>query len=114
MSDPILIVSYVEDREPSPRGVGMRNVGIIGHTDVGKTTLAERMNTVKSNDTPPMPQSQEEWEAHWAFYRLTVQQRDQAWTEVRTLREALEQIASRAPSVKSRNPVAARSRAVPN
>jgi hypothetical protein len=28
-----------------------------------------------------MPTSEAEWEAQWAFYRLTVQQRDAAWRE---------------------------------
>lgn len=38
---------------------------------------------------PPMPKSQEEWEAHWAFYRLTVMQRDAAWREIERLRRAI-------------------------
>jgi predicted GTPase len=42
------------------------------------------------NTTPPMPATQEEWETHWAFYLLTVKQRDAAWSEVRHLREMLE------------------------
>jgi hypothetical protein len=33
-----------------------------------------------------MPTSQEEWEAHWAFYKLTLAQRDAAWREIATLR----------------------------
>jgi hypothetical protein len=36
--------------------------------------------------TPPMPASQEEWAAHWAFYELTVAQRDRAWREIERLR----------------------------
>jgi hypothetical protein len=43
-------------------------------------------------DYPPMPTSQEEWEAHWAFYKLTVQQRDAAWSEIKELRQLLERL----------------------
>jgi len=28
--------------------------------------------------TPPMPASEDEWAAHWAFYQLTVSERDEA------------------------------------
>jgi hypothetical protein len=45
-----------------------------------------------SATTPPMPQSQEEWEAHWAFYKLTVAQRDAAWSEVRGLRQMIDRL----------------------
>ena len=45
--------------------------------------------------TPPMPATQAEWEAHWAFYRLTVAQRDRAWAEVRELRQLLERLGPR-------------------
>jgi hypothetical protein len=44
------------------------------------------------NTTPPMPASQEEWEAHWAFYKLTVKQRDAAWSEVTHLRQLLDRL----------------------
>ena len=30
-------------------------------------------------DYPPMPTSEAEWQTHWAFYKLTVAQRDAAW-----------------------------------
>jgi hypothetical protein len=36
-----------------------------------------------------MPASQAEWEAHWAFYRLTVAQRDSAWQEIERLQMLL-------------------------
>lgn len=36
--------------------------------------------------TPPMPTSQAEWAAHWAFYRLTVLQRDRAWSDLAAMR----------------------------
>ena len=36
-----------------------------------------------------MPTSQAEWEIHWAFYKLTVAQRDAAWHEVEKLRTVL-------------------------
>jgi hypothetical protein len=39
-----------------------------------------------------MPTSQAEWEAHWAFYELTVKQRDGAWVETRDLRRILEMV----------------------
>ena len=42
-----------------------------------------------------MPASQEEWEAHWAFYKLTVLQRDAAWSEVTNLRQLLERLGPR-------------------
>jgi hypothetical protein len=42
---------------------------------------------------PPMPTSQGEWEVHWAFYKLTVAQRDAAWREVEELRRAIALIA---------------------
>lgn len=45
--------------------------------------------------TPPMPASQAEWEAHWAFYKLTVAERDQAWHEIRELRLLLERLGPR-------------------
>jgi hypothetical protein len=35
---------------------------------------------------PELPVSLSEWEAHWAFYRLTVDQRDRAWREVEELK----------------------------
>lgn len=35
--------------------------------------------------TPPMPTNPVEWETHWAFYKLTVMQRDHAWLEVERL-----------------------------
>lgn len=41
--------------------------------------------------TPPMPTSQDEWEIHWAFYQLTIAQRDSAWREVELLRAYLPQ-----------------------
>jgi hypothetical protein len=37
-------------------------------------------------DYPPMPATQEEWEVHWAFYKLAVMQRDQAWAEIERLK----------------------------
>ena len=51
-----------------------------------------------------MPQSQAEWEAHWAFYRLTVLQRDQAWREVRDLRRLLERLGHRMHFADSEHP----------
>lgn len=39
-----------------------------------------------TEETPPMPTSQQEWEVHWAFYRITVQQRDLAWRELERLK----------------------------
>jgi hypothetical protein len=33
-------------------------------------------------DTPPMPSTQAEWAAHWAFYRHAIAQRDGAWREL--------------------------------
>ena len=44
-----------------------------------------------SDETPPMPASQQEWEVHWSFYRLTVAERDQAWREIEKLRSLLRQ-----------------------
>lgn len=37
------LVTYGDEREPSPRGVDRRNIAIIGAPDAGATTLAERM-----------------------------------------------------------------------
>jgi hypothetical protein len=45
--------------------------------------------------TPPMPQSQEEWETHWAFYKLTVAQRNLAWNELEQMRDLITAIAAR-------------------
>lgn len=42
------------------------------------------------DDVPPMPTSQAEWEAHWAFYRLTVMQRDAAWRDLEAAKVALD------------------------
>jgi hypothetical protein len=42
------------------------------------------------DETPPMPTSQAEWETHWAFYRLTVMQRDAAWREVEAIRPRID------------------------
>ena len=39
-----------------------------------------------------MPATQAEWEAHWAFYRLTVMQRDAAWSEVKNLRQMVDRL----------------------
>lgn len=38
---------------------------------------------------PEMPQTKDEWEAHCAFYRLTVDQRNRAWETIRTLKSQL-------------------------
>jgi hypothetical protein len=38
---------------------------------------------------PDMPSSEAEWRCHWAFYRLTVKQRDAAWREVERLRSLI-------------------------
>jgi hypothetical protein len=40
-------------------------------------------------EMPPMPQTEAEWSVHWAFYQLTVAQRDRAWREVETLQARL-------------------------
>lgn len=45
------------------------------------------------SETPPFPASQVEWEVHWAFYRLTVAQRDRAWREIEFLKRALQAMA---------------------
>ena len=45
-----------------------------------------------SETTPPMPTTQAEWEAHWALYRLTVHQRDAAWSEVTNLRQMVDRL----------------------
>lgn len=37
---------------------------------------------MKRRPTPPMPTSQAEWECFWAFYELTVLQRDAAWRQL--------------------------------
>ena len=52
-----------------------------------------------SETTPPMPASQEEWEAHWAFYKLTVLRRDEAWAENTRLVEAIQKLARLVPTV---------------
>lgn len=44
------------------------------------------MTTEPQNDYPPMPTTEAEWRAHWAFYRLTVAQRDAAWRELERLK----------------------------
>jgi hypothetical protein len=41
---------------------------------------------MSTDDVPPMPTSEEEWAVHWAFYRLTVMQRDLAWRELERLK----------------------------
>lgn len=53
-----------------------------------------------SETTPPMPQSQQEWEAHWAFYQLTLLQRNQAWAEIESLKRTLDELSKLAPTVK--------------
>jgi len=40
-------------------------------------------------EIPPRPSTDETWAAHWAFYVLTVSQRNQAWHEAKVLREQL-------------------------
>lgn len=47
-----------------------------------------------SEPIPPMPQSQVEWEAHWAFYKLTVAQRNLAWSELEQCRETVTTLAA--------------------
>jgi hypothetical protein len=42
--------------------------------------------------TPPLPTSQAEWEAHWAFYKLTVAQRDLAWRQEERLHNVIERL----------------------
>jgi len=42
-----------------------------------------------------MPTSQAEWEAHWAFYKHTVLQRDAAWREIKELRQLLDRLGRR-------------------
>jgi hypothetical protein len=39
-----------------------------------------------NDEYPEMPTSEEEWRAHWAFYKLTVAQRDGAWREIEELK----------------------------
>jgi len=39
-----------------------------------------------------MPASQGEWEAHWAFYKLTVAQRDAAWAELEDMSRMIRQL----------------------
>jgi hypothetical protein len=43
----VFLVVYGDEREPTPRGVGTRNVGIIGAPDSGCSVVAERMSSVK-------------------------------------------------------------------
>ena len=38
---------------------------------------------------PEMPTSQAEWEIHWGFYQITLQQRDIAWREIESLKSRL-------------------------
>lgn len=38
---------------------------------------------------PPMPTTEAEWQAHWAFYKHTLKQRDVAWREINMLRDQL-------------------------
>ena len=49
------------------------------------------------SEYPPLPETEEEWKAHVAFYRLTVMQRDAAWRENERLRDLL--AASRAKMI---------------
>lgn len=44
----------------------------------------------RSKPYPPMPTSEEEWRAHCAFYRLTVDQRDRAWREIEDLKKKID------------------------
>lgn len=41
-------------------------------------------------DYPDMPETEAEWRAHWAFYRLTLAQRDAAWREIEALRSLID------------------------
>jgi len=43
-----------------------------------------------SDPTPPMPTSEAEWAAHWAFYKLALMQRDAAWREIERLRDVMQ------------------------
>jgi hypothetical protein len=38
---------------------------------------------------PEMPVSKEEWEAHCAFYRLAVDQRDRAWRQIEDMKHKI-------------------------
>lgn len=38
------------------------------------------------NEIPPRPKTDREWAAHWAFYKLTAAQRDNAWREIEALK----------------------------
>ena len=44
---------------------------------------------MSASDTPSMPTTQAEWEAHWAFYQLAVKERDFERLCVNNLREEL-------------------------
>lgn len=46
----------------------------------------------KAIEYPPMPVTDAEWRVHWAFYQATLTQRDQAWAEVKELRQLLERL----------------------
>ncbi len=39
--------------------------------------------------TPPRPETDAQWEAHWAFYKFTVAQRDAAWREIEQIKARL-------------------------
>lgn len=43
------------------------------------------------DETPPRPETDAEWAAHWAFYKLTVAQRDAAWREIEQIKARLMQ-----------------------
>jgi hypothetical protein len=43
-----------------------------------------------TDDYPDMPADEAEWRCHWAFYKLTVAQRDAAWREIEHLRRLVE------------------------
>lgn len=45
---------------------------------------------------PEMPSSEDEWQTHVAFYRLTAAQRDRAWRRITELESAYKQIAREA------------------
>lgn len=64
------LVFTVEREEPEPDGGVMPSEPVEPLTD----------------SCPPMPTSQAEWEVHWAFYKITVAQRNLAWRELERLK----------------------------
>jgi hypothetical protein len=46
---------------------------------------------------PPMPATEAEWRVYWAFYRMTIAQRDAAWREISALNRQYEALIEARP-----------------